>query len=576
MERIDLLSFTCVFGMFFGYLWVTFNSPIAFGDEGFYSSMGKWIAEHMEFPKYYPLWGTEHLKTPSVRVPMGFANSALFYFLFGEAGIKLMTPLFAMLGALVIYVVFRKMEKPYLGFFASLAFISLPGVVKYGVLNYPENQMIFYVICSLAFFFLWKTEGKALHLLLSGIFFSLAVLSDISAAFLLVVYAVYALWEAVKERKISFEDYALLIAGAALVALPWILRNLVLFGSPCFAFFSSKSCSPVQDFEGIGFKVHTQRPEISTGAGILKFGIAQYLRFGYGLAGFLAIFGIMIVARQRSWRSAFFLSWLLVFLAANVYLALPNPRVEELLRYTLFSTPLIAIFVAYFLDELRKISEIERLEKHVLYLLFAAIFGFSLLSFSGTYYARFARGAGIERILFGELMVAIPALWISLQAFYRKRKNYLLAIPLIISVCAVIFYGIAEITNMYFVKHNLDSLVDACSWVRENLPQNATLTLIYAHPAEYNCYRKTTAIQGLPDGDAIRLFANDTSYELLKKWGIEYIFIEGYTIVPDSAYHGEALPYSFVKYVESSGHFEKVFDNRDKFGNAGVRIYRVK
>ena len=566
-KRVDAKNFTgtvenimitlILLIIFSGYVLVTFTSPIAFGDEGYYSSMGKWIAENLIYPKYHPLWGTSVIMYPTTRPPIGHITSSAFYLLFGEAGIKLMPPLFALLSALMLFILFKNFGKRFLGALTALILLLLPATVKYGVLNYPEVQMLFFITSGVYFFFIGNIRNNAKFFIVSGIMLGFAVLSDITSLFILPVFFFLALYQ----RKL-WKNTALLFLFLLLTISPWVARNLALYNSPCIQPFFSEQCGVVKLVEPEKQEVNIalKRPEVSTGMGIYKFGLVQYVRFGFGVTGLLALIGIVfLIERKRDWKYAFFILWLIALVFANLYISKDNPRTEDMLRYSLFALPAIALAIGIVLEEIRK-----RFDVKYLYIIVPGIV-FSLLVFFGKYLIAY--------------IIAIGTAFVLLISKASENNAYqgIASAIFVLLLYFIAFYGVVEITNMHRVKQFSPGFIEACEWVRENLPENASYAAIYVHPAEYNCYRKFMPIQGLPDGVIIRLWANETSYELLKKWKIDYIIVEGFTIVPDSMLHPESYPLSFVAFLEKSPYFEKIFDNTQKYGfRGGVKIFKVK
>ena len=560
MKSADIFVIAVLALMFLAYSWVTFTSPIAFGDEGYYSSMGKWIAENFVYPVYAPLWGTDVLLYPTIRLPMGHVISSSFYLFGGEAGIKLMMPFFAFLSALLIFVLFRSLGKVFLGAISSFVFILLPATVKYGVLNYPENQMLLFITASACFFFFSRIKKDKRWLIASGIMAGLAALSDPVGATFLGAYIIFILYE----RK-AWKEVLIIIFTAMLIFSPWLIRNLILYDSPCYMFIKGEKCSPKMliDVETYGFKKQFSRPEISTGAGLFKFGIIQFIRFGFGVTGLLAILGaVFAFERIRDWRYAFFFIWMAVLIADIIYLVRGNPRTEDLLRYSLFALPSIAFLIGVFFEEI-----IKRIKGVTNYWIWLSI---GLASFAIFLF--------IELYIVSYIIAFLLALLLFvLNASKNNLKRATLLFAFVILLSGIIFYGILEVKNMQRVKQFSPGFIEACEWIKKNTPENVTIAAVYSHPVEYNCYRKAVAIQNLPDGNLIRLWANDTSYEHLKKWKIDYVLIEGFTIVPDSSFHPESEPMNFVRYLENSENFEKVYDNTWKYGfRGGVRIFKVK
>ncbi|HIQ49670.1 MAG TPA: phospholipid carrier-dependent glycosyltransferase [Nanoarchaeota archaeon] len=555
--RIEIATIFLTLLIFSGYLFVTFTSPIAFGDEGYYSSMGKWIAENLIYPKFHPLWGTPVIMYPTTRLPIGHITSSGFYLLFGEAGIKLLPPLFAFLSALLIFILFKNLDKKFLGALTALILLLLPATVKYGVLNYPEIQMLFFITASTCFFFLGNIRNNTKFLILSGIMLGFAFLSDITSFFFGAVFLLLAIYQ----RKL-WKNIAIVILFSLLIFSPWVARNLALYNSPCVQPFFSEQCKVIKLVEPEKYEANItlKRPEISTGAGIYKFGLVQYVRFGFGVTGLLALIGLVfLLERKKDWKYAFFLLWLIVLVFANLYISKDNPRTEDMLRYSLFALPAVAFAISIVLEEIRKNFDIK-----YLYIIIPGI-SFSFFVFIGQHLLAY--------------IIAIATAFVVLISKASENHVYqgiALAIFVLLSYSTA-FYGVLEIVNMQRVKQFSPGFIEACEWVRENLPENASYAAIYVHPAEYNCYRRFIPIQGLPDGVIIRLWANETSYELLKKWKIDYIIVEGFTIVPDSMLHPESYPISFVAFLEKSDYFEKIFDNTQEYGpRGGVRIFKVK
>ncbi len=562
---LDFFTVLIILSIALSYSAVTLHSPIAFGDEGFYSSTGEWIAQHMEFPKYYPYIGTDYIKLPAARLPMGFINTAFFSALFGETGIKIMMPFFIALSALLVYFTFRGLRKQILGFFIALAIMCLPACVKYGVLNYPENQAIFYIIAAACFFLKGIENKDTKWFIVAGIMQAFACLSDVIGFFSLPAYMLWLL----SERFKGFTKILPIFIIPLIFIVPWMIRNYALYDAPCIpALLPSEKCKDtfLKPVEKNIFRAKTHRPEISTGAGLFKFGIINFLLFGFGFIGIIAVVSAGAFAGFRDRLNLFFTLWLLIAIAIVLYLAMRNPRTEDLLRYSLFAIFPVAYFAGRFIESVFEKSKTSRFTLKILFTT-SLVIPLSL-------FIIFVKGnmlAGI--MIFITYLFFLP---LTELAEGRKPMHSIYLALTIILVFAVLYSGIGELLNMYRVKHNLDPLVDACKWVREHTPENATITLVYAHPAEYNCKRRIFSIQGLPEGDAIRLWANESSYQLLKKWGFDYIMIEGFTMVPKSMYWREAEPLEFVFYLENSPHFEKVYDNTAKYGPNGIRIYKIK
>jgi hypothetical protein len=66
---------------------------------------------------------------------------------------------------------------------------------------------------------------------------------------------------------------------------------------------------------------------------------------------------------------------------------------------------------------------------------------------------------------------------------------------------------------------------------------------------------------------------DNRSYENLKLNGADYVYIQAFTI-GDQPYQ-ETTTTAFIKYMDSSPNFKKVFDNTATYGQGGVILYKV-
>ena len=67
------------------YTLVTINSPIVFGDEGYYGTASRWMAKNLIIPEFFPLFENKiaHEKF-SVSKPVFFLYETVGYFFGGE------------------------------------------------------------------------------------------------------------------------------------------------------------------------------------------------------------------------------------------------------------------------------------------------------------------------------------------------------------------------------------------------------------------------------------------------------------------------------------------------------------
>ncbi len=499
-----------VSGLF--YYQVVFSTPIVFGDEGHYASVGRWISENGIFPKYQPYWGTDLIKYPVAKPPLYYLFDTFAWILLGEMGIKLLIPLFSMLSAAMIYMFFKRIGNPKAGLAGAFALMMLPGLITYGVMNYVEASLVLLFTCAAYFGYFGLKENKLKYIILAGIFSAFSLMTDITGVFLGPLFLLYFLLSKRFLKIAEWKNLIVILAVTLVVVMPWFLRNYSLYNGFCYPFLPGK-CEPVMDVEILGSSIETgvgPVPEVGTGASIAKMGFMQYARFAFGWSiAALLVFGIANFFWKRSGINLFFAVWLGFFLLLTLQQAFFGGRAEDVPRYTLFGFPAVA---------------------------------------------------------------AVSGLFVSSAYDFLKRFGKYIAIIFVLFFLAAAFvYGSEKLSTMQQVKHGLDGLVDGCKWVKVNTPKDSLVYGIYAHQEAYQCNRKVQS--EVPDKNDIRLGTGDTPYEHLKLHGYDYVFIEQFTVsvVP----YGEATPLQFLNYLETSQNFRKVFDNTGIYGQAGVRIYQI-
>ncbi len=499
MKSRDIETAVWLFGLFatfFYYLFVSLTTPIVFGDEGYYASIGRYMLETGKFPVFEPYHQTDIYKLPFAKLPLYFFFTYLGFF-FGETAVKMLPPVFALLAALSVYLFLSRAGFRIPAMAASLALLLLPGVATYGTLNYVEISLILFFTLSVYFSYLAVRERG--YAVLSGIFSGLSFLTDLTGAFAPVVSSVFLLSEK------RFREAVTVIGMSFVLVLPFLLRNLLLFGAFCLPGLPG-DCGPViqGNIETHGYKADAPLvPQQGTGLRVASFGWLNYFLFAYGAsASYLLFAGALNLRNLRRKRLAKILGiWLAVFALVTVHQGFFGFRTEDTVRYTLFGFPALAMSIGL------------------------------------------------------------------LSSVFRKRA----ALAALAIVLVLAPYGFLKLTGMIGVKHKLDSVVDACRWIRENTPEDALFYGIYAHQEAYQCHRKVQSV--VPDRDIIRMWANETSYEHIKAHGYDYIIVELFTLSPVP--YGESTPYEFLSWLENSDRFERVYDNTRVFGNSGIVVYRV-
>lgn len=153
-----------------------------------------------------------------------------------------------------------------------------------------------------------------------------------------------------------------------------------------------------------------------------------------------------------------------------------------------------------------------------------------------------------------------------------KRYNKIIGAIFVLVILTFVFYfGWEKLSMMPQVKQFSQPFFEACDWVKKNTTSDALIFSVYSHQATYKCERISTAT--VPDKAEIQLTNNDTAYEHLKLHGFNYVFIQGFTISQEN--YEDTISIDFLKYLDNSTNFEKVFDSTNVYGNNGMIIYKV-
>ena len=508
----DLLALAMIIVAGALYYYVVLQSPIVFGDEGYYASIGRWMANTGMMPDYEPYYQTDVYHQPLTKFPLHFFFNAGAWLLLGELGIKLLVPIFSILSAAMIYAFLKKEGLPELGIASAFVLLMMPGMITYGVLDYVETMNVLMVICSLMFGYRAVNGRRLADTVMAGLFIGLALLTDLTSAFAVLVLLAYFLFS---KQFGSWKNVLLLLVVAGVVFSPFLIRNFLLFGDFCYPLLPGECAPkidvPISHAEDLSSGFIGGVAEIGTGMGLLKMGVLNYMNFALGWSvTVMLLFGVASLSNRRDKLSLMLAFWLLAFLALNVHQALFGARAEDIPRYSLFGFPAVALVAGLFMSDAYKWS----VHKNRI------LAGFLILLFAVSFFA----------------------------------------------------YGYEKLVTMTSVKAFAPGFFVGCDWIKANTPQDSLLFTIYAHHTAYQCDRANLG-SGIPDKAEIQLTNNDTAYEHLKLHGFDYVFVQQFTVSQQSYY--ETITTDFLNYLETSPHFKKVYDHTATYGNTGVRLYKV-
>ncbi len=449
------------------YALVTLNSPIVFGDEGYYGTAARWMAKNLIIPEFFPHFETEiYHERFSVSKPLFFLYETFGYFFGGETLVKILIVLPAVVGALLVYIIGKKYFGPPAGLAASVFFLLTPSLVTYGVLGYVDALFVMLVLAALYFGLLAFEKGDKRSLLTAGVFTGLAVLTKNSALFLLLFFFLYEIFiDGMKNKKY----FIAIILISIIVVAPWLLRNQMLFGSPCYwKIYSDELCGPkfdveVQKISELKFEGRTE--ETGTEVSFFKFGFLNYTRFAYGWAlPFLFFLGLALAIERKGLYDKIFL---LLLLSALPLFAFSTWRAEDTARYMLpLNIPMVLISGAFI----------------------------------------------------GALFSA------------ARKKHILIGIVILLFVAGFSWiYGNEKLTTMSQVKQFVPGVFDACDWVKKNTPEDSVLFATYGSQIRYQCERRLAIAR---DAEEVMLGNESVSYEHLKLNGINYVYVINGLITP--------------------------------------------
>ena len=321
-----------------GYLSVTLNSPIVFGDEGWYAGVARYMVETGVFPNYDPLHETAIYHLPLSKQPLWFFQDAWAFAIGGETGIKILMTLMPVLSGLVLYLLVRRTLGTGTALASELILVSLPGVASYGgVLNYVVGSLMLWFTVAAYFGVLAFESGKKQHIAMTGVAAGFALLTDTSG--LLVIPFLVLLWFLTARPR--WKELLIICVIAAALYSPAVLRTFVLCGNFSISGVYGSGCLPVVDvtIPSLGLAPPQAEASSSSAVSVIKTGLVAYSDFAFGLvATILAILGLGFVRKNKAW--AVFIPLVLMLVAVMFYM---NGRAEDVPRNTLFGFPGIAV-----------------------------------------------------------------------------------------------------------------------------------------------------------------------------------------------------------------------------------------
>jgi 4-amino-4-deoxy-L-arabinose transferase-like glycosyltransferase len=499
---------------------ITFDSPIAFGDEAGHTYWAKYIGEHVEIPIAFPLYGGHLMGGLKFnRPPLWNVLEASFYLIFGfhEVIVKFLTPFIAFLTALAVYLVVKRIYSRNVALLASIIAITIPSYVTYSVLFYVDVLFVFYFSLGVLLAILALRDANMRHWVLAIVFLALSVMTKIPGYIVFPLLGAFFLTGLMQRKSISqlMKWYGLAALIMAVLLLPEWTRTFYHYGfvGPLRTRGEAK---PYAYKATHSFERRMMPGEVT----LLEHGLTGYARFAYGNLWFVPltfIAGLLTLWWRRDEVDRLLLIALLLFVV--IFYRTYQGRTEDMARYLLASTPLVATTSAVYLEGLA--SWLKGYSKHLVYLL------------------------------------------------------------ILVTIVAAYLNSSEKLEIMRRVKQFSPSFFQACEWVRGNLPVNATLLSLWGHQTVYHCQR--SAVWDMPELPDI-ILGQDLNLTLARfeLHGITHIFLPKFSIIRERFSQGYWT--GFVRFLEQHPDtFVKAYENGPDVTAClmqgrcdGVKIYEVR
>jgi len=379
--------------------------------------------------------------------------------------------------------------------------------------------LVFLGTLSFLTFLVFVKERNEKFLLFASVFAGLAFLTNRVALSLYALYGLYFLLDIYKHRKIKI--WILLIILALIIPSGFFVRNLILYKTITCESIPylplSKGMCNINRFHALTHYKGQAIP-IGTEQTTFSMGLTNYVDFAYGNYWFMlfGLFSGIILLYKR--RDKLFLPIILYILFLALIFPKVSHRAEDTARYTLTWVADIAIVVAVFYE--------------------------------------------------------------SLYEFLNKYKKHLGLIVILLVIGISYVNAKSKANVMVRVKSWPSSFFQACSWVRQNTPANATIYTIWSHNAVYCSQRNIAQASDLPD---VALSYNVTRIvNVLKSNGVDYLWIQKGSIDPYNREYVDNYPSKFVQLLLNNPKvFIKVYDNGEDIsrclngGCVGSTIFKL-
>lgn len=234
--------------------------------------------------------------------------TAISFSIFGvtELAARIPSALFGLLTIPMIYHIGKRLSNEQAGLFAALFFALNPFVTFFARQGQFDSALVFFLSLSALCLLKWIDERMDRHAFLAGLATGAALMTKLYVG--LGIPLTFALWIGFfqgKERRSGWAPFFILVAGAALIALPWHILMTIRHGGGDLFFFLTSSSLVERSLQGIEGNVKPLE--------VLYFMNQLIVLFPLGIAWFLL--GSYRLVRSRESRGMLVFLWFCVFFA---------------------------------------------------------------------------------------------------------------------------------------------------------------------------------------------------------------------------------------------------------------------
>jgi 4-amino-4-deoxy-L-arabinose transferase-like glycosyltransferase len=514
---------------------LAYYSPIAFGDEGLYIHLGRWMAQYKDYPATLPLFDTKLQQSGNFKAPfLMFIEGGIFMlFGFSEIIAKFLFPFIGFLTALGVFLLGKRIFSEKVAFFASILTVTASVFITYSVLFYVEIFSAFMFVIGGLLLILHANTKEKKYLILSAVFLAFGLLTKIPNYASLIFLVLMALYEILESRKITLDivnRYGLIFLIAIGIVSTFFIRNYILYGVPSceMSFGMANKCSPSFNYTPVNV-LQGSADSGGTANSLLSFGILQYLDFSIGTVWFLPLLfvcGLAAIFLKRE-RNYLLLALLLLSIVPVFYKTLSS-RVEETSRFTIGIIPIMGLVAGLYLEKLT--DAVGRFHKYLPTIALISIILIAFMNFGIGFPYEGSNGLSVFWAVSGKLAGLVP------------------------------------------VKAFVPSFFTVCDWVKANpdkVPKDAIMLSFQTTPTVYNCERD--AMWNTPDLSDILSSDINVSLPRLQANGYTHIFVQMFSVATGN--QGGSYPLSFVQMLQSNPqHFTLVYSVGDSVDTCAQKL----